>query len=119
MISDYQLMKISLVIVVIGIICLLALYLILEPEELSIKDITTAKVGHEVIVSGFVESLSVKDDHVFITLKDNNSSIKVVMFANIAKTYPEIYNLTNEIITIRGTVDNYKGELEIVANKLS
>ena len=112
-------MKISLTIVVIGITCLLVLYMILEPEELAIKDITISKVGHEVIVSGFVDSLSVKDDHVFITLKDNNSSIKVVMFANTAKNYPEIYNLTNEMIKVRGKVDNYKGELEIVANKLS
>ena len=118
MISDSQLMKISFLITIIGITCLFALNHFLEPEQLAIKDITLSHVGHEVVVSGSVASLTEKDGHVFITLSDNNSSIKVVMFANTAKIYPEIYNLTSGMLTIQGKVDNYKGELEIVANSI-
>lgn len=118
MMSDSQLIKISFLIALIGLACLFALYVVLEPEHLTIKDITLSNIGHEVVVTGSISSIAVNNDHVFITLSDNSSSIKVVVFANTAKNHPEIYNLTSGVLTIQGKVDNYKGELEIVANKI-
>ncbi len=117
MISDKSLMKISFLVAVVGIVCLFITNLVIQPENLSIGNITSSKVGREVIVSGIISSMSTKDGHVFITLDDNNSNIKVVMFATTARNYPAVYNLTrNDKVTAKGKVENYKGELEIIAD---
>ncbi len=118
MISDKKLMQLSLATAVIGIIALYVLVSVVQPKAAAIAGLKDM-AGQNVLVSGVVTGYMESKGTVFITL-ENNSSIKVVMFANDAEKYPDVYKIKEgDNATVKGKVQYYKNELEIIAKHIS
>ena len=118
MTSDSQIMKMALIIAIIGIVSIFFIIQAIEPIKLSIGEITSSHVGHEVITNGTISSYYISDEHVFMIISDVSGEIKAVMFERDAKN-SIAYNLkNNDRVLIKGAVNNYKGELEIVVREI-
>jgi DNA/RNA endonuclease YhcR with UshA esterase domain len=58
-----------------------------------------------------------RDDHVFLNIADNTGEITVVAFKN--SNIDEAYDLeVGEEVSVLGRIDEYKGELEIIAKEI-
>ena len=110
-----NILKISIVIAVIGII---ALFFITQYNNETITKIKDLKQGQIERITGMVTSVYVsKDDHVFLKVADNTGEISVIAFksSNIDTAY-ELEN--GDQISVLGKVDEYKNELEIIAKEI-
>lgn len=110
-----DILKISIAVSIIGILFLFLVTVIFEEE---ITDISEIKIGQIEKVSGMVTSVYVsRDSHVFLSVADNTGEVTVVAFKN--SNIDEAYDLEiGEEITVLGRVDEYKGELEIIASEI-
>ena len=58
-----------------------------------------------------------RNDHVFLKVADNTGEITIVAFKN--SNIDEAYDLEiGEEVSVLGRVDEYKGELEIIAKEI-
>lgn len=99
-------------IIPLTIILLFVLYLIslfLPYKEVKISNINQNMLNERVFVSGKIASVYHAKGVTFVNLTQENNSIKVVFFKNI--------NLKKgENADIKGVVQIYKNELEIIGN---
>ncbi len=113
-------MKICLVFTISGILLLFLLVYFIEPEKLSVGQITEKSIGKPVITNGNVKSVFVSNGHLFIKLEGDKSAIDIIMFENDAKKFPEVYDIKQGFfIETHGKVALYRGELEIIAEKIN
>jgi len=114
MISDSQLFKLSLSLSIIGIILLFfVVEYIIFPSNVKISEIDQSYLGKDVIVTGKVVSYTSKNKNYFITLEDDKE-IKLVMFERDAKNTIINEIKENEKVMVKGEVNDYRGELEII-----
>jgi len=97
---------------VIGLLILLLLAFAAEPKFVQISDLET-KVGKIVAVQAYVDSVDYAKEVVFITLDDNTGEILAVLFGRLDQ---EI--LVDDIVAVKGKVQIYRGQLEIVVEEL-
>lgn len=120
MISDSRLRKISLAIALIGIALIFATASLSEPQRIAIADITDRDSGRIVSITGTISSYNTKDGHVFLTVTDGTWNMTVVMFERTARSYPDVYQLKKyDNVTVKGQINIYKSELEIIANTVA
>ena len=110
-----NILKISIIIAIIGIISLFFISRLLTEETIEISEL---KIGQIERISGMVTSVYIsRDDHVFLKVADNTGEITVVAFKN--SNIDEAYDLeVGEEVSVLGRVDEYKGELEIIAKEI-
>ncbi len=110
-----DILKISIITAVIGIIALYFISLVLTEETIEIKKL---KIGQIERISGMVTSVYVsRDDHVFMKVADNTGEVTVVAFKN--SNIDQAYDLEiGEEVAVLGRVDEYKGDLEIIAKEI-
>ena len=110
-----DILKISIITAVIGIISLFLISMVLTEETIEIKKL---KIGQIERISGMVTSVYVsRDEHVFMKVADNTGEITVVAFKN--SNIDQAYDLEiGEEISVLGRVDEYKGDLEIIAKEI-
>ena len=110
-----NILKISIITAVIGIIALYFISRVITEETIEIKKL---KIGQIERISGMVTSVYVsRDDHVFLKVADNTGEITVVAFKN--SNIDEAYDLEiGEEVTVLGRVDEYEGDLEIIAKEI-
>ena len=92
-----------------------------EAEKVSVVSITEDYIGKLVSVDGEVKNKFVsKNGHVFFDLEDGSSEIQVVIFdRNLRKMRLDVEKLKNgDKITVEGIIEFYKGELEIIPEKI-
>ncbi len=83
-----------------------------------ISEITNDNIGEYVKACGIVDKKYVTEKgHIFFNLKEN-SSIKVVIFKNNNNPTPPEKIENNKPLCVEGTVKLYKGELEIICDRL-
>ena len=111
-----DILRISIVVAITGVILLFAISYLFTEESI---DISEVKIGQIEKISGMVTSLYVsRDSHVFLKVADSTGEITVVAFKN--SNIDEAYDLElGEEISVLGRVDEYKGELEIIAKEIS
>ena len=110
-----DILKISIVIAVVGII---ALFFLTQYKNEKVSKIEDLKVGQIERIEGMVNSVYVsKDRHVFLSVSDSTGDIDVVAFksANIDLAY-ELEN--GDTVSVLGKVDEYKGKNEIIAQDI-
>jgi DNA/RNA endonuclease YhcR with UshA esterase domain len=112
---DYgRILSIAFAISTIGLILLLSRSFTQEPTLLS--SITHDNIGSRVYVKGQVGGLRPSPDgHLFFQLNDEMGTIKVVVFSDVTKKLPCI--LEGKNIEMRATVQDYRGEIELIPSK--
>jgi len=96
----------------IGLFILMLIANYSQPTQLSISQLED-KVGKIVSVTATVNSASYKEDVVFLTLKDPTGKISAVFFGS-----PKEDIIEGDEVAVKGKVQLYKGELEIVIQEL-
>ena len=111
-----DILKISIVVAIVGLIALFFISRIFTEE---VTEISELKIGQMERISGMVTSVYVsRDSHVFLKVADNTGEITVVAFKN--SNIDEAYELEiGEEVSVLGRVDEYKGNLEIIAKEIS
>lgn len=109
--KDSNLVKISLLWSILGIVFLLIISRYSTPNQVDIGSLEN-KLGKTVVVQGKVSEFTSTPEVTFMTLQDETGKVKVVSF----KRVPDIENKARAEIT--GKVELYKGELEIIAEKI-
>ncbi|MEM5825959.1 MAG: OB-fold nucleic acid binding domain-containing protein [Candidatus Aenigmatarchaeota archaeon] len=115
MISDKQLMRISLIITILGIIFLSIFSILTTYKEVKIDEIDYNMIGYKIKIFGRVANdpkLS-KNTLLFVLSDEDNNKINVVMF-----NVKEIFISKGNRILILGRVGEYNNELEIIASKI-
>ena len=108
-------LKISIAIAIVGLI---ALFFITQIQKEDLTPIKDPKLGQIERIEGMVNSVYVsKDYHVFIKVADNTGEVDVVAFksSNIDAAY---YLEEGHQVSVLGKVEEYKGEMEIIAKEI-
>ncbi len=118
MITDKQLMKVSLVLAVVGLFGLAVIAYYIEPPEVSIASISDTYLGKVVGVKGVVSGISKSADiqekeTLFFTLTDSTGRIKVVNFNN------KIDLKDGSIVSVIGKLSFYENKYEIIAQYIT
>ena len=119
------LLILSLFTSVIGLVLIYFASLNIEPQKIAISDITADMEGRKISTTGYLtQKRETKEGHLFLTISTNKSAIQVPIFSDLNKNLadngitPKDFHLKN-IIAIRGTLEIYKGSLQIVPKKAS
>lgn len=106
--NETTITKLSLIWIFLGIFTMfIAAEFSTAPQ---INDSIENHFGEEVIVRGELEKITPKESFTFIKLKTNMETIPVILFDN--------YQTNGTKLKIQGKVDIYRGEFEIIANRI-
>lgn len=108
--KDKLLIRISLIWSVLGILFLLLVAEYSEPSRINIIE-AEGNIGKIVVIVGEINSFSSKPTVTFIDVKDKTGEISVVSFDKLQRP-------SCSSIEVTGKIDVYKGDLEIVADKI-
>lgn len=98
----------------IGLFVLLLLASYAQPPKLSVAELEN-QVGKIVVLDNVtVSSISYKEDAVFLKLEDSSGQISAVFFGN-----PKYEIIKADKIAVKGKVQLYKGDLEIIIQELA
>jgi DNA/RNA endonuclease YhcR with UshA esterase domain len=111
--QERTLLIVALVWSLIGLFILLVLASFSQPAQLTINQLGD-KVGKVVIVNANVASVGYNKDTAFLMLNDSTGEISAVFFGN-----PKYEIIEGDKVAIKGKVQLYKGEIEIVVQELS
>jgi DNA/RNA endonuclease YhcR with UshA esterase domain len=110
--KDRKLLVIALVWSLIGIFLLILAALFSEPEKVLISNLEE-NLGKTVIVDGEITRATYRENVAFIDLKDETGEITVVLFKE-----PAYQVTTGDLIAVKGKVQTYQDELELVADEI-
>lgn len=116
MITERQISRFCWFGTIIGLISLIILSYNIGYENKDIIEITENDIGKPIETSGYVKNLYI-GDHVFFDL-ENKSSINAVVFKDTAKEIGAYYLSENMSLTVKGKIEIYKNELEIIVNEI-
>jgi len=111
-----DILKISILVAVVGIVSLFFISAAFTEEMTKVSEL---KIGQMERISGIVTSIYVsRDGHVFLKVADDTGDITVVAFKN--SNIDVAYDLElGEEVSVLGRVEEYKGEMEIIAKEIS
>ena len=95
----------------------------LEPQKISISDITADLEGRRISTSGYIVAKTANPNgHLFLTISDNKTKIEVPLFSDLMNSLEQSGITKNDFhlhgqISVQGTLENYKGNLQIVPKK--
>ncbi len=116
--NDQGILKISFLVSTFGLLLLFYVSANLLPPLMKISDIEYDNTGSKVMVKGEITSFKFSEKgHVFLKVSDGTGEISVVMFKNLVEKLGEekIKDIKKgNAIEIAGTVEEYRGSLEIV-----
>lgn len=116
--NEKSIKKLCILMSFLGLIIIYMMEVTSTVPYTKVSEITSGDVGECVKVCGIVNKKYVTDKgHIFFNLKDN-SSIKVVIFKNENSLITPEDIKDSSTLCLEGTVARYKGELEIIADRL-
>lgn len=113
--NDALLARISLVLAVFGVAALGLLAEVQKPVDADISELGGLDIGSRVSVKGSVAEIFKARNALVFTVYDGNF-VKAVVFSP-SEEEKEIVRKGN-IVEVRGRLQNYKGEIEIIAEKI-
>jgi len=116
--NEKSIKKLCILMSFLGLIIIYMMEVTSTVPYTKISEITNDNVGECVKACGIVDKKYVTDKgHIFFNLKDN-SSIKVAIFKNENSLITPESIENNTTLCLEGTITRYKGELEIIADRL-
>lgn len=97
-----------------GIFIILSISESIEAKKYDIIKITKENLNENVIITGSIIKITETDELIITKVKDNTSQITVVIFKNKQKLDLK----EGQIIEVEAKVIDYKGQLELQANKI-
>ncbi|MEM4248136.1 MAG: OB-fold nucleic acid binding domain-containing protein [Candidatus Nanoarchaeia archaeon] len=110
--KDRGLLVIALVWSLVGIFLLILAALFAEPEHISIDKLGD-NLGKTIIVSGTITRSTYLENVAFIDIYDETGKALIVLFKEPAYK-PDL----GDVIAVKGKVQLYKDELEVVADEI-
>ena len=111
--KEKNLFKLALVCSLVGLVVLFFVSEKIEVEEIDVGKITSTDIGKEVRVIGRVERISDTEKVMFLEVgQEKVETVSVVLF----KEDRGIRLKEGDYIELLGEVDDYKGEINIIAN---
>ncbi len=117
-VNEKQLAFASLILALLGLAMILLFAKGMKPREVAIGDLGS-NIEEYVEISGFVSSVRISNENVFLTVC-SGECVKVVVFKSIAKgmASPNPYLIKKgDRLVLRGEVQEYNGEPELVLLK--
>ena len=111
--KEKDLLKVSLIFSLIGILILFYLTYTIEPKSYNIDSLSRDNLDEVVKIKGVIESYSETPGLYLITLNDNTGKITIVVFKDEKIELQEGINL--EVI---GQVVEYENKLEVIAKEI-
>jgi DNA/RNA endonuclease YhcR with UshA esterase domain len=111
--KENKFLIIALVWSLIGLFILLVLASFSQPPQLTISQLND-KIGKVVVLNVNIVSVDYKQDTVFLSLEDSTGSIPAIYFGN-----PKYEIIVGDSVAVKGKVQLYKGDVEIVVQELS
>ncbi|MBI4177190.1 MAG: hypothetical protein HY516_02385 [Candidatus Aenigmarchaeota archaeon] len=92
-----------------------------EAKTVGISGIDASMVGFYVETTGYVESADFAESKISVKLSDGYETVNVVVFSDLRAALGDTGALFSEgsVISVRGVVDEYKGVIEIIPNRVS
>jgi len=119
------LVLISFLTSVIGLILIYIAAINIQPVEIKISQINSDLIGRSVSTQGTITQKKLHSDgHMFLVISDDESDIQVPIFSSMMNDLKK-ENITesdfkiDEIISVTGLVDEYRGQLQILPRKTS
>lgn len=116
-----EIVKLSLTVVIFGMILLYIISVNIGYENVKIGEINRSYIGKLVNVRGKI--VSIKDgNNMFIDLKDDTGKIKLILWSDTLEQL-ELSGMNideikeNTILEVRGNIDIYRNEFEIIPIK--
>ena len=119
------LLLLSLVSSFVGIVLIYVASTNIEPQKISISDITADLEGRKISTTGYLVAKKPSEaGHLFLTISDKKEKIEVPLFSDFMKSLKQKGITENDFrinkkISVSGTVENYKGKLQIVPKSLN
>ena len=111
--EEQNLIKLSLIVSLTGILIILFISESIEIKEYKIKDISEEQLDKEVKVEGAITRITETPGLIIFNLNDKTGEITTILFKE------EPINLTlNQKVQVQGKVIKYKNKLEIEANQI-
>lgn len=110
--EEKTLLKIAFIFSIVGVVALFLVSENIAPQEIKISEISCADSGKDVKIHGRIAGVDEKEDIVVISVAQEKI-IKVVAFKD-----GKLNLQKGQVIEVEGEVRNYKGNLEIVADKM-
>ena len=104
--------KLSVLLAVIGLSMVYASSFYMATGKVDIGSIKKSQAGKNVRIEGHVTSFSRPKNTAFVTVEDSTGAVQVVDFDS------SLDLRTGESVTVKGNVNIYHGELEIVADSV-
>ncbi|MFH1630657.1 MAG: OB-fold nucleic acid binding domain-containing protein [Candidatus Aenigmatarchaeota archaeon] len=115
--NDITIIKIALVMTVVGVALLMLLVYFNNPVQTAIIDITPSDVGRLVYINGKLTTISYSEGGtIFVKVSDMTGGITGVIFKS-SDINTSSFSTSDEV-TMTGEVAVYRGELEIIVNRL-
>ena len=112
--QDKTLLKISVICSLVGIIVLFLIADNLNLSTTEISKIQQSELGKQVKITGKIESLSETDTLMFLTVgQEKIETVSVVLFKD-----SDIALEKGDNIELTGTLEDYEGKREILANRI-
>ena len=109
--NDQKIFKISLIVMVVGLLGIITLSVYVNPEKLTINKLEKSKIDNQVEIEATITSITqTKSKTLIIKITDNTGSTTLVIFPQT-----EIKELrVHDKIRVIGKVTQYKGDLELI-----
>ncbi len=113
--KDKELLLLSFIVSVIGLLIFFVFYSSASPEKIDISKLNGKYEGKRVVVEGRISKIKIHEEgHIFITLKKDNSKVIIPVFSEYAKKLNEKCKIEGNYIRVEGRVKLYRGNLEVV-----
>lgn len=116
LLREYWLNRLSVFCAIAGVLFIGAYSVMESPKNISIAEISEYNIGEKVRVNGIV-SFAIANENIAIFEIENEGKIKCVIFN--PRIEERIILQKGSFVEVIGKVQQYKGSLEIVAEKVS
>ena len=110
--KDKALLKLAFLWSLVGIIILICIAFFTEPELVDISELED-EIGKTIIIQGKVIETNYKSKVTFFSINDGTGEVTTVMFDTPSESLE-----ADDKVQVKGKVEYYKGELEIIADEI-
>ena len=117
--NDTQLTWLALALSVIGLVGVYVVTYIDQPTQIRISEAENYIEKNVLIVGQITDKFVTDDGHVFILIEDDTGKLTGIAFNKVAESLPYGSLDKNRFLQIYGTIELYKGQLEIVVQRIN